>query len=93
MGGLLCTYSKIELLIVELKIRDLSVSLCARIHAHSCEPYASGIFVRNLLGTRLRPKTATGKPPQASRGGLALLLRALAASALTLFVSASATDE
>ena len=49
MGGLLCTYSKIELLIVELKIRDLSVSLCARIHAHSCEPYASGIFVRNLL--------------------------------------------
>ena len=75
MGGLLCTYSKIELLIVELKIRDLSVSLCARIHAHSCEPYASGILVRNLLYTRLRPPDGyrTRKAPSGLKGGLGIV--------------------
>ena len=75
MGGLLCTYSKIELLIVELKIRDLSVSLCARIHAHSCEPYPSGFFVRSLLYTRLRPFFENGhrKAPSGLKGGLGIV--------------------
>ena len=72
MGGLLCTYSKIELLIVELKIRDL----CVVVRPHPCH-FLRAIRVRDFCAesavNKAPPEDGHRKAPSGLKGGLGIV--------------------